>query len=88
MRAYQEKQGLKVDGIAGPATLAKMDAFDNIDAATVAAAKATPAEAVFEAEPLPEINGTEVVASAAPAAEAPVVQVAETSVWGRIKGWF
>jgi len=82
VRDFQTEHGLHVDGIAGPETLARIDAFGEITEETVAKATVQPDEAKFEGEPMPNIDGTEVVAGAAE--DAPE----ETSVWGRVKGWF
>jgi murein L,D-transpeptidase YcbB/YkuD len=81
--AFQEKNGLAVDGIAGPATLAKLDNFEDITEETVRKAVVTSEEKDMDGEPLPEIKGTEVVAKDGEGDE-----VAETSVWGKVKGWF
>jgi peptidoglycan hydrolase-like protein with peptidoglycan-binding domain len=97
--AFQKANGLAADGIAGPAMLAKLDAFAGITAATVAKAKVRPDEMTFEVEPMPEIAGVEIIVPApavrpgapvvTPAAEAVAAAKAEdTSVWGRVKGWF
>ena len=83
VKAFQEKNGLKVDGMAGPATLAKLDSFDEVTEATVAAAKVKPDEQHFESEPLPEISGSDVVEGSAGEDK-----VEETSIWGKVKGWF
>lgn len=40
LKAYQEDNGLKVDGIAGPETLATIDLFDDITEETVKLSKA------------------------------------------------
>lgn len=80
--AFQEANGLVVDGMAGPATLAKMNSFaDVITDAVVQKAEATPEEAEFEGEDLPEIKGADPVKGSAEAAP-------KKSVWGKIKGWF
>jgi peptidoglycan hydrolase-like protein with peptidoglycan-binding domain len=99
VKAFQASNGLAADGMAGPETLAKLDSFAGITAETVAKATIRPDEMVFEAEPMPEIAGTEIIVPApAVLPGAPVVQPAiaeataaapeETSVWGRVKGWF
>jgi peptidoglycan hydrolase-like protein with peptidoglycan-binding domain len=83
VKAFQTAQNLAADGLAGPETLARIDAFAEITQETVAKAVVRPDEKVFEAEPMPEIKGTDIVASAA------VIEVPEEkSVWGRVKGWF
>ncbi len=81
VKDFQSANGLTVDGIAGPNTLAKMDSFAEITPAVVEKAAVQPDEEHFEAEPLPDLNGTD-VAEAKETAEPP------TSVWGKVKGWF
>jgi peptidoglycan hydrolase-like protein with peptidoglycan-binding domain len=82
VKAFQAEHGLDVDGLAGPETLAKLDAFAEITEKTIADAAVRPDEAVFESEPMPEIDGSKAVAGSR--AAAPKKQ----SVWGRVKGWF
>lgn len=82
VKDFQTANGLSVDGMAGPETLARLDTFDKITEETVAKATVRPDETQFEAEPMPAMKAMEVIAG--PTAEAP----AETSVWGRVKGWF
>ena len=82
VKAFQMANGLEVDGLAGPETLAKIDAFTEFTAETVSRAAVQPDEEQFESEPMPELEGTKVVAGS-------VVPVPETkSVWSRVKGWF
>lgn len=82
VKAFQMANGLDVDGLAGPETLAKIDAFTEFTAETVSRAAVQPDEEQFESEPMPELEGTKVVAGS-------VVPVPETkSVWSRVKGWF
>ena len=83
VKAFQEKNGLAADGIAGPKTLAKLDTFAEITSETVSRATVQPDEEAFEGEPLPEIKGSEVVAGSQGED-----QLEETSVWGKITGWF
>ncbi|MBF9035756.1 peptidoglycan-binding protein [Rhodobacterales bacterium HKCCE2091] len=84
VKSFQEANGLDADGLAGPETLAKIDAFEEVTEETVAKAEVQPDEEAFESEPLPEIDGGEVVAGAEPAVEVPE----KRSVWGKVKGWF
>ncbi|WP_106745985.1 peptidoglycan-binding domain-containing protein [Yoonia maritima] len=81
---FQAKNGLAADGMAGPATLTKLTTFaDVVTEKVVEMASVQPDEEHFEAEPLPELDGVEVVASAeAERAEPP------KSAWGKVKGWF
>lgn len=82
VKKFQASFGLAEDGMAGPETLAKLDTFVALmTPQVVQQAAVQPDEEEFEAEPLPEIKGVEVVEAAAEA-EPP------TSVWGRVKGWF
>lgn len=84
VEAFQKESGLTVDGMAGPKTLAKMALFAvDITPEVAARSEVTPDEdKTFEAEPMPEIAGTEVTGAS-------VVPVEETkSVWGKVKGWF
>lgn len=83
VKAFQEKNGLAVDGMAGPATLAKLDSFAEITDATVAKAKVQPDEEHFESEPLPKMDGATVVKGSEGEDK-----VEETSIWGKVKGWF
>ena len=63
-------------------TLAKIDAFADITEETVAKAAVQPDEEQFESEPMPELEGTKVVAGS-------VIPVpGKKSVWSRVKGWF
>ncbi len=50
VRAYQEKNGLKVDGLTGPETLAKLDQFEEITPETVkmSKAEAAPSKSIWE----------------------------------------
>lgn len=77
---FQKANGLVADGMAGPATLAKMSAFTDFTAETVKKAEAPPG--AERGEPLPELKNGSVVKGDA-AEEAP-----SSSVWGTIKGWF
>ncbi|EFL89183.1 peptidoglycan-binding protein [Ahrensia sp. R2A130] len=80
---YQKANGLAVDGMAGPSTLATMDAFDTMDASVVSRAEITPEEeAAFDGEDLPEISGSDAVQGSA-GEVAP-----KKSLWGKVKGWF
>ena len=80
---YQEANGLVADGMAGPKTLASIDAFkSSFNEETIQNPELRADEEGFEAEPMPEIKGTEYVKGAA-AEAAP-----EKSLWGRVKGWF
>jgi len=82
VKAFQEEKGLSVDGMAGPQTLAAMDSFEEITEETVEKAQVRDDEKDFEGEPLPELSGGDV-------AEGESVEVDEnTSLWGRVKGWF
>jgi peptidoglycan hydrolase-like protein with peptidoglycan-binding domain len=82
VKAFQAEHGLDVDGLAGPETLAKLDAFAEITEETVAEAVVRPDEEVFGSEPMPELDGSKVVAGSTTAAPK------KQSVWGRVKGWF
>lgn len=82
VRDFQGANGLDVDGIAGPETLAKLDAFKEITPEIVSRAAVQPDEKDFEGEPLPEIKGADIVSGS-------VIEVPEEkSVWGKVKGWF
>lgn len=81
---FQAANGLAADGVAGPDTLSKMTAFaEVVTEAVVQAAAVQPDEEHFEAEPLPELNGVEVVQAAEAEQAAP-----PKSAWGKVKGWF
>lgn len=80
---FQKENGLTVDGMAGPNTLARMDAFASThNADTIAASQVRADEEHFESEAMPEIKGSDAVAGSA-AEPAP-----EKSLWGKVKGWF
>lgn len=81
VKDFQTANGIAADGIAGPETLAKMDTFAEITPAVIEKSAVQADEQHFEAEPLPDLDGTK-VAQAAVTAEQP------TSVWGKVKGWF
>jgi peptidoglycan hydrolase-like protein with peptidoglycan-binding domain len=83
VKDFQSKNGLAVDGIAGPATLEKMSTFAEITPDTVKKAAVKPEEEHFEAEPLPELDGTSVSAPVEMASAEPT-----KSIWGKVKGWF
>ncbi len=79
---FQEANGLVADGMAGPATLAKMSAFATTHTSETVAKAQAPAGAEMSDEGLPELSGGSVVkgdaGEAAPA----------KSLWGTVKGWF
>jgi peptidoglycan hydrolase-like protein with peptidoglycan-binding domain len=83
VKAFQAANGLVADGIAGPKTLAKLDSFDEITEETVSRAAVRPDEEHFESEPLPEIKGSDVVEGSQGDD-----QLEETSIWGKVTGWF
>jgi len=81
---FQTANGLTADGMAGPATLSKMNSFANdFTAETIQKAQVRSDEEHFESEPLPEIKGAEPVKGSASEDTAP-----EKSLWGKVKGWF
>ena len=82
VKAFQSENGLDVDGLAGPETLAKIDSFSEFTTETIAKAAVQPDEEAFEGEPMPELEGTKVVAGSA------IAVPEKKSVWGRVKGWF
>ena len=82
VKDFQSSNGLDTDGLAGPETLAKLDAFEEMTPAVAEAATVQPDEEHFESEPLPEISGGEIVMGAT----IPVPE--KKSVWGKVKGWF
>lgn len=82
VKAFQSKNGLDADGLAGPETLARLDAFEEMTPEVAEAAEVQPDEKHFESEPLPDIDGSEVVTGTG--IEVP----GKKSVWGRVKGWF
>lgn len=82
VKEFQAANGLEVDGLAGPETLAKIGAFSDFTAETIAKAAVQPDEQQFESEPMPELDGGTIVAGSV----IPVPE--EKSVWSRVKGWF
>jgi len=82
VRAFQSENGLAGDGLAGPETLAKIEAFSGITQETVEKAALQPDEQAFESEPMPELDGTHAVVASAE--ELPP----NRSVWSKVKGWF
>ncbi len=91
---YQEENGLEVDGVAGPATLAQMKIFKEITAETVKMSQ-IPANSPEIVIPMPEIklptSAPEIVGTAAVAAK-PEFKTASAditrSIWDTIKGAF
>ncbi|MEM9710369.1 MAG: peptidoglycan-binding protein [Pseudomonadota bacterium] len=83
VKAFQTENGLDADGLAGPETLAKLEAFEEMTPEVAKAAEVQPDEEAFEAEPLPEMSGGQIVMSGV---KLPVPE--KKSVWGRVKGWF
>ncbi len=82
VKDFQASKGLDADGLAGPETLAMLETFEEMTPAVAEAATVQPDEEHFDSEPLPEINGGEIVmGSATPVPE-------KKSVWGKVKGWF
>lgn len=80
--AFQEENGLVVDGMAGPNTLAKLGSFaSTFTAETVEKAQVREDEEHFDEEPLPELKGVEPVAASTEPAP-------KKSLWGKVKGWF
>lgn len=82
VKEFQTSNGLDADGLAGPETLAQLDAFAEMTEETVAKAAVQPDETGFESEPMPGLNGSQVVAGST------IDVPEEKSVWGRVKGWF
>lgn len=76
---YQRSNGLDPDGMAGPATLAKMD-LDGFSDDTVAKAELRSDEEVMEGDKLPMQSASSTHDEAEPAPK--------KSVWGKVKGWF
>lgn len=83
VKAFQTENGLDADGLAGPETLAKLNAFEEMTPAVAQAAEVQPDEEAFEAEPLPEMSGGNIVMSGAS-----IAVPAKKSVWSKVKGWF
>ena len=83
VEAFQEANGLMVDGLAGPSTLAKMGSFaDVITDAVIKKAEIRPDEEDLPGDGLPNIDGIEPVKGSV--TDGPPAK----SVWGRVKGWF
>jgi peptidoglycan hydrolase-like protein with peptidoglycan-binding domain len=80
LKDFQSKNGLEADGLAGPATLAKMSLFKEMTAEVVKKSE-LPAGAAPAAKPAPG-------APAAPAGTAPHVDAPKRSIWATIKGIF
>ncbi len=72
VREFQSKNGLDADGLAGPATLAKMSLFKEMTADVVKKSQVA--------------AGTAAASGAAPAAGAAAAP--QHSIWGTIKGFF
>ena len=83
VKDYQAANGLDVDGMAGPETLAKMAQFAEMTEETVQKAAVQPEEEHFESEPLPEIKGASIIGGGT---STPVPE--KKSVWGKVNGWF
>jgi murein L,D-transpeptidase YcbB/YkuD len=82
VKAFQTENGLDADGLAGPETLAKLDGFTEMTPEVAKKAVVQPDEEDFESEPLPDLDGGDVVAGSG--IEVPE----EKSVWGKVRGWF
>ena len=82
VKDFQTANGLDTDGLAGPETLARLDAFEEMTPEVTEAATVQPDEVHFESEPLPEISGGEILTGST----IPVPE--KKSVWGKVKGWF
>jgi len=80
---FQTEHGLAADGMAGPATLAKMQSFaTTFTEETIQKAEVQADEEHFESELMPELRG------AAPIEGSAAEAAPEKSLWGKVKGWF
>lgn len=80
---FQSANGLTADGMAGPNTLSKLGSFQSsFTDSVIQKAEVQPDEEHFEAEPMPEIKGSDPVQGGATEA-APA-----KSLWSKVKGWF
>jgi murein L,D-transpeptidase YcbB/YkuD len=87
VEGFQKEHGLDVDGIAGPATLAKMDLFIDVTEKTVELAK-VPSNYV-EPKPSPSLKLDDAaIAASKKAAEAAQEASNSKGIWGTVKGWF
>jgi peptidoglycan hydrolase-like protein with peptidoglycan-binding domain len=87
VKAFQSTHGLEVDGMAGPATLAKLDFFSEVTQTTVERAQ-LPRDYV---DPVPP-PGMKLDPSAVAASKQAVEEARQASknkgIWSTIKGWF
>jgi peptidoglycan hydrolase-like protein with peptidoglycan-binding domain len=84
---FQRSHGLDVDGIAGPATLARLELFSDVTEKTVEMAK-VPADYVE-----PKLSPTMTLDDATVAASKKAAEAARESskskgIWGTVKSWF
>jgi peptidoglycan hydrolase-like protein with peptidoglycan-binding domain len=87
VEAFQKEHGLDFDGIAGPATLAKMDLFTDVTEKTVELAK-VPGNYV-EPKPPPSLKLDDAaIAASKKAAETAREASKSKGIWGTVKGWF
>ena len=83
--AFQVKEGLAADGMAGPETLARLTSFEEITPEIVARTEVQPAELEWEVGPLPDLDGMDFKPAEA---NEEIVMPEERSLWGRVTGWF
>jgi peptidoglycan hydrolase-like protein with peptidoglycan-binding domain len=81
LREFQSKNGLDADGLAGPATLAKMSVFKEMTADIV---KKSEVEA--SAAPKPAPTAAPAAAKRAPGPTAPAPEAPKRSIWASIFG--
>jgi peptidoglycan hydrolase-like protein with peptidoglycan-binding domain len=88
LREFQSKNGLEADGLAGPATLAKMSLFKEMTPEVVKkseVAGAAPSAAPAPAAPKPAPGAPQAAPAGAPAGH---VEAPKRSIWATIKGMF
>jgi hypothetical protein len=83
VKDFQAKNGLDADGLAGPATLAKMSLFKEITPEVVKKSEMAPGAAPGAAP----AAGAAPAGSTAPAGEAHA-EAPKRSIWGTIKSFF
>ncbi len=87
VETFQKEHGLDADGIAGPATLAKMDLFTDVTAATVELAQ-VPTD-YLDPEPPTSLRLDDASIAASKQAVETVKEASQSKgIWGTVKGWF
>jgi peptidoglycan hydrolase-like protein with peptidoglycan-binding domain len=85
VREFQSKNGLEADGLAGPATLAKMSLFKEMTPEVVRKSEVAAGAAAAPAAPKPAPGAPQAAPSSTAAGH---VEAPKRSIWATIKGMF